>query len=93
MTIDENNAGQMTSKNSQGGNTTVMQSMRSPTEMGYDELSESILAGSQKAPINKAVNYKFKSNINEPSDTQTFTAEFGENSDKQKGKHFKENSS
>lgn len=79
----------MTSKNSQGGTTTVMQSMRSPTEMGYDELSENILAGmnqdEKKLPL-KAANYKFKSNINEPSDTQTFTAEFGENSDKQKGK-------
>ena len=27
-----------------GGNTTVMQSQRAPTEMGYDELSENILA-------------------------------------------------
>ena len=84
MTIDENGAHQMTCKNSQGGQTTVMQSMRSPTEMGYDELSENILAGmnpdEKKLPPKIAT--KFKSNLNEPSDTQTFTAEFGENSDK-----------
>lgn len=66
-----------------------MQSMRSPTEMGYDELSENILAGmnpnEKKLPM-KIASGKFKSNINEPSDSQNFTAEFGENSDKQKGK-------
>lgn len=64
--------------------------------MGYEELSENILAGmnaDEKKLSGKAVNYKFKSNINEPSDTHTFTAEFGENSDKQKGKQSKENSS
>ena len=44
MTIEEH-SGLLTSKNSQdGGNTTVMQSQRAPTEMGYDELSENILA-------------------------------------------------
>ena len=37
--------------------------MRSPTEMGYEELSENILAGmnvDEKKLSGKAVNYKFK---------------------------------
>ena len=86
MTIDEN-GGQLTSKNSQyeqDGNTTIMQSQRAPTEMGYEDFSENIFAGinvDEKKPLNKPIG-KFKSGLNESSDTQTFNSEFGEYCDK-----------
>ena len=89
MTIEEHGefGGNMTTKNSQCGDTTVMQSQRAPTEMGYDELSENILAfaiNDEKKLTSKRANGNFKSRLNESSDTHTFNSEFGEYCDKQK---------
>ena len=52
--------------------------------MGYEDFSENIFAGinaDEKKPLNKPIG-KFKSGLNESSDTQTFNSEFGEYCDK-----------